>query len=164
MHFLFPRSTAVPAGLHNSLFLPRNSMHPVPSLLSTSRTLPETPSPSEEAATAESNELLGSQLPRYCGEEQESPKKWQILNRTRVEIFKKQTLESGTRKIWRERGRSNDLLQRNDGLSCSHPSHVTYPAVMGERPSTSALNLKKIQNWQWLNSGAHIKKLFYGHQ
>lgn len=146
MHFLFPRSTAVPAGLHNSLFLPRNSTHPVPSLLSMNRTLPETPSPSGEAATAESNELLSSQLPRYCGEEQKkSPKKWQILNTTRVEIFKKQTLESGTRKIWRERGRSNDLLQRNDGLSCPHPSHVTYPAVMSERPSTSALNLKKFR-------------------
>lgn len=72
MHFLFPRSTAVPAGLHNSLFLPRNSTHPVPSLLSMNRTLPETPSPSGEAATAESNELLGSQLPQYCGEEQKS--------------------------------------------------------------------------------------------
>lgn len=83
MHFLFPHGAAVPAGLRNSLFLPRNSVHPVPRPLRTKRILRAVPPGSGEAAAAESNELLSSQLPWYSGEEQKrllrNDKSWREL-------------------------------------------------------------------------------------
>lgn len=58
MHFLFPHSTAVPVGLHNSLFLPRNSMQVCLAWLTPSASL----SPVEEQPQlkATSFSVLGS--------------------------------------------------------------------------------------------------------
>lgn len=138
MHFLFPHSTAVPVGLHNSLFLPRNSMQVCLAWLTPSASL----SPVEEQPQlkATSFSVLGSlgTLERKVSQDYKSC----------IEVgwtFLRNSQSVGLGRHERRGGKSNDLLQRNDNLPSPYPSHINYPEVLGERLSKSAFNSKQFR-------------------
>lgn len=157
MHFLFPRSAAVPAGLHNLLFLPRNSTHPVPSLLSTKRTLPAIPSRSGEATTAESNELLSSQLPWYSGEEQKrlprNDKSWRELG---WKFLRNRHEKVGLGK-YEGRGEKAMIYCKEMMVYLVLISAMLTTQQWWVKGQLQCIQLKKIQKWQRLNSGPHIQ-------